>query len=844
MRCKSIIVTLAIALLAATAPHLVQAATTREIVQALLPKLGQANAPGDVLFKEDFSGNLDRWTHGNDWTIVDKPDGGGKCVSVTSIEADHVNMVLNAHIPVVPGHAIAVYWKTRLVSGTAPPYLRVDFFGEDGKQGQPYAHQEPSQTGPQWTENAMLVSDWFPAYTRAITIWFHHEPKAHTTSLISDIKVVDLSGAVLAVARQELARYEDLGRNLPAQAAALPQNPVADSWRPLITRYADRMRAEVADAAKLEPGSAELQKAIERPATYLARLSEAIDGLKRGSVKTRRLLTYSTTPVTSQMVLPYSPDLPGAALGGLQLAACPGETRPGSLVLWGPEAVSGVMPRVSDLKGPGGTIPASAVDVKWVKCWYKAGSAPYGVAQDRSHKVLVAELLLNDDGLLKVDLEGQHNSLKLAFPEGARYVPIDDPTPPKPAWGFAYKLADFPVRDAAALQPTDLPAGQNKQVWISVRVPASARPGRYQGKIALTAGTQALGDVSLTLEVLPFALVPPRTHYDLTQDFTGSLYYWGQLDPTGAGSISYNMKSEEQFRAELKMMYDHNIIAPTVIWSPNIVYKDEPFFRKHLAIAKKIGLAGKPLYFGDSGMIGAPTDPAALETLKENVRKTIRIAAEYGFTGVYFYGIDEATGDTLKSERVAWQAVHEAGGKVIVSGFQGQLQAVGDVLDLFNRCADPAGEPAVEWHNRGHKIWNYGHPQTPIEDPAVYRRNYGLYLWRLDYDGTNTYCFMDSSGTQWNDFDDDTYRDHCLAYPTTNGVVGTLAIEGFRMGIDDVKYATVLRLLIDKASREGSATQKAKAAKALEWLDGIDTRSADLDEVRHGMVQRIEELRK
>jgi len=250
-------------------------------------------------------------------------------------------------------------------------------------------------------------------------------------------------------------------------------------------------------------------------------------------------------------------------------------------------------------------------------------------------------------------------------------------------------------------------------------------------------------------------------------------------------------------------------------------------------------MSGRPLYFADSGMIGNPTSPEELERLKQRVRQTIATAAEYGFTGVYFYGIDEATGDRLASQRAAWQAVHEAGGQVIVSGFRGQFEAVGDILDLCNWCGplDPAQPPA--WHGQGHRVWSYGNPQTPVEDPAVYRRNYGLLLWKADYDGACTYCFMDSSGTPWNDFDCDAYRDHNVAYPTVDGVVGTLALDGLREGADDVKYATLLRMRIEAALGGRDDEAKARAREAAEWLEGIDPSTADLDEVRAGLISRI-----
>ncbi|NDK16763.1 MAG: hypothetical protein COZ06_29795, partial [Armatimonadetes bacterium CG_4_10_14_3_um_filter_66_18] len=607
---------------------------------------------------------------------------------------------------------------------------------------------------------------------------------------------------------------------------------------------ADGLVRELTGASKLEPGSPEMQTAAERGGAVATRLSAILAGVQAGKVNTQRLAAFGTKALTSEMILPHTADLPGAAIGAVSLSACPGETESASLVLWAPAAVKGVLPTVTELKGPGGAIPATAVDLKWVKCWYQAGSAPHGVGQDRSKKVLVAELLLNDDGLVRVDLEKQQNELKLFFPAGPRYVDITDPTPPKPDWGVTYKLAEYPVKDSPKLLPADLPAEQNKQVWITVRAPVSAKSGRYTGKIRLTAGGAPLGEVSVTLDVLPFALPEPKTHYDLARDYTGSLYYWGELDPTGEGTIGYKVKSEQQFRAELQMMFAHNLVGPAMIWSPTILYKDETLFRRHLKIAREVGMSGRPLYTADSSLVGSPTEPDALRALQDNVRKAIGLAGEYGFQGVYFYGIDEATGEKLLSQKPAWQAVHEAGGKIIVSGYAGHLKAVGDILDLFNRAGDPGSENVAEWHRFGNKVWNYANPQTPVEDPEVYRRNYGLYDWRLDLDGVCTYCFMDSSGTQWNDFDCDSYRDHCLAYPTVDGVVGTLAIEGLREALDDVKYATALLTLADKLEPEGTAATRAEAKAAREWLDEVDTRQADLDAVRREMVRRIVGLKR
>ena len=810
-----------------------------EAVDRLLAQLG-GEVAGDVLYGADFEdGTLADWHADPGCTIVDAP-GGGRCVQIRLSGNDHEDFACTKKVPVTPGHPIAVCWRERSMAGSQPLFLRVDFFDENGVTGQPYATQDRARTGADWTNNAILASSWFPEYTRSITIHFHHPPDAQTTSLLDDVRVVDLAPAVDALLARQLADARAALERLVADAAALPASPRADQWRQTVASQAEGLRSDLEACAKLEPGSPEFAQALGPPAVRITRLADAVAALKRKALDTSGLLVYSTRPITSTMVLPDTAELPGALTQGLEVTACPGEAEPISLVLWAPEDVGDLMVEAAPLRGPTG-IPASALDIKWVKCWYQAGSAPHGVAQDRSHKVLVPELLLNDDSLVRVDLKAQENTLKLSFTEGPEYIPVTDPK--DVPWGWKASLEEFPVRDSAQLLPADLPAGQNKQVWVTLTVPADAKAGEYRGELRFLAQGKPIGRLPLTLRVLPFTLPAPRAHWDPQEAFTYSLYYWGELDPEGRGSIGYKVKSEPQFRAELQYMWDHGIVAPAMIWSPSIIYENEPLFRRHLEIAREVGMSGRPLYFADSSVVGNPTEPAQLDALRERVRRTVALAKEYGFTGVYFYGLDEATGDRLSSQRTAWQAVQEAGGKVIVSGFRGQLEAVGDVLDLCNWCGplDPGQPP--EWHQRGHRLWSYGNPQTPVEDPAVYRRNYGLLLWKTDYDGACTYCFMDSSGTPWNDFDCDSYRDHNVAYPTIDGVVGTLALDGLREGADDVKYATLLRMEIDQAAAGANADAKARAHEAADWLESLDPATADLDAVRAGLIERILSLR-
>jgi len=97
-------------------------------------------------------------------------------------------------------------------------------------------------------------------------------------------------------------------------------------------------------------------------------------------------------------------------------------------------------------------------------------------------------------------------------------------------------------------------------------------------------------------------------------------------------------------------------------------------------------------------------------------------------------------------------------------------------------------------------------------------------------------------GYIWNDFDHPKSRKHCYVYPTANGVIDTNAWEGFREGLDDIRYATTLRLAIEKGKSSRKSQVQNKARSAEKWLDEVDVESRDLNTVRLKMIDHILEL--
>jgi hypothetical protein len=80
---------------------------------------------------------------------------------------------------------------------------------------------------------------------------------------------------------------------------------------------------------------------------------------------------------------------------------------------------------------------------------------------------------------------------------------------------------------------------------------------------------------------------------------------------------------------------------------------------------------------------------------------------------------------------------------------------------------------------------------------------------------------------------------HSMVYRTTDGVIDTIQWEGYREGIDDVRYVTTLQQAIEKAKNSANKARAAVAHEAQAYLDRVDVDYGDLEEIRSRMVKYI-----
>ena len=143
---------------------------------------------------------------------------------------------------------------------------------------------------------------------------------------------------------------------------------------------------------------------------------------------------------------------------------------------------------------------------------------------------------------------------------------------------------------------------------------------------------------------------------------------------------------------------------------------------------------------------------------------------------------------------------------------------------------------------------SYAGPHTGPENPDVFRRMEGLARYKAYYDGSFNYKYFSGlhptlykkyKQNVWNEFMGGSFRSMNLVYPTSSGMIDTLAWEGYREGIDDVRYATKLKQDAARAIATGKMQAVYAAKKALMWLELMDEKTADLNAVRMEMIEYI-----
>ncbi|MEC8992147.1 MAG: ion transporter [Candidatus Latescibacterota bacterium] len=550
--------------------------------------------------------------------------------------------------------------------------------------------------------------------------------------------------------------------------------------------------------------------------------------------------------VTDHLILPDGP-LPAVCRlkTSISLSGCRGEYEPASFVVTSSKPLDRVRIEVDPLAGEGGQGPREAVDVRVVKSYYGRSSA--------GPQAPIPALLVHDDDFLAIE---------------------PDPTPENPE--RMKNVTRGPLRDAPKLQPVAIE--KRRQFWITVRIPDRADAGTYRTTLRIVPANSEPVSLELGVEVHPFELRDSMLEY--------SMYYPVMLVPDGAQDWRTGQWSNvarltrQQYIAECRNMLAHGLSNPNIYGGVSVRPDgtlDTSQLEQILQAREEAGMGpGVPLYTMTSAaepVRWALTDQEKAQRI-QTVRDVMTWARRRGYPDFYWAGQDEAWGEWLASERDSFQAIHDGGGKTFVACGSDFFKIIGDVLDLpvmyvnisdpmtlfgaeqgfgpdeslrqnhrlasligFERQVDhPTYRRSIDGlHRLGRKIFTYTTLRPPM--PQWHRRHGGLGLWRIGFDGVMNWAYTHISADPENQ-----PMHFAMVLRTEGGVLDTPKWEGFREGVDDVRYLTTL--LATLAEALGRFPDEPLIAETHQWVGKLDVAQGDLDTMRQEMARRIVALQR
>ena len=538
-------------------------------------------------------------------------------------------------------------------------------------------------------------------------------------------------------------------------------------------------------------------------------------------------------PYSHEIFLPDADPKGGIVTNALGMAAAQGEIESLSFVVSPEKDLKKVDFVPSDLMGPGGAkIPASEIDFALVKVWFRAANrwGSYWTG-DQSKPKPIGDMIIHDDSIVKVDYEAKREWLRVDYREGSRYVDVSSRESKSK---FDYHMQ--PVHDAERFVPMDLKKGFRQQFWVTVKVPKDARPGIYKGNIAVASNRKPLTALPVTLEVYPFALPKPKAHYDTSKPFFS---YWMSVPTLQQllGSTHDLVAAERKLHAIYRSLREHNAVNLDRVGKFENDSTDDLAVRT-LLIARAEGMCANPLIngasHGDSRFVWQPggklLDPkdepelyrTALSDYRQYVMKQNAVLDKYlGHHNCLYMNYDEIGPVVSRNSFGYWSIVHELGGGIWTDG-----QPHYDLSYIVDFNATGGGadyREARNWHAGGCLVATYASLFTGPACPDVWRRQKGMRCWYADYNGLHQYI-IHAGPNRWNDFAH-TCSGYCqmgMFYYSLEGIITTLAWEGAREGVDDIRYFTLLRRRALAAMASGDPAKVRLGREAIVWQDAID----------------------
>ncbi len=385
--------------------------------------------------------------------------------------------------------------------------------------------------------------------------------------------------------------------------------------------------------------------------------------------------------------------------------------------------------------------------------------------------------------------------------------------------------------DAKSLQPVTLSEGAFKQFFLTAHVLRDQKPGVYRGAVLLgsVADKKDIAKIPVALRVLPFALPEACTYADADKKYPVMLNHYITHDFIMRENGGDWKLADRQYEAILRNFVAHNQQYHFIRDDSNVRSGNN----RHLfELYKKVGINTDALY-GLMPLLGASKYEQDLDARM----KKKWLDENYGKVDLYLRWGDEPGVEWITRQRDLWAAYQKHGFKIDLAGGDALYHKGAYIFDYVHRAGfpeDAAG--AAKWNAMGgtYVSW-YACLHVGPENPAFNRKQYGFTPYLAGYTTINNYAHHLGP---YNDRAKG-YRPMVFAYGHYDGVIDTIQWEGFREGVDDVRYATLLKRLARQAGKSGDLDVRYAGRQAIHLLARQPPEEVDASALRIEVVQHI-----
>ena len=371
----------------------------------------------------------------------------------------------------------------------------------------------------------------------------------------------------------------------------------------------------------------------------------------------------------------------------------------------------------------------------------------------------------------------------------------------------------------------DLKAQINNPIWITIRIPADAKPGIYKGRIRFVAEGREYAQIPIILKVWDFIL-PEKNHLDVISNV-----WWPMIQ-------KYDRRSLDVIRGDyIANLREHRISIfnageiESVIKDGHLSVSQVGFDRMVKDPVAKLGFSSVTVgpFLGNAdgwrsrrNWLGwDPAAPQFEKYLTSYAAELERAAAVAGLTGsCWLYYWDEPPRNDPDLDRIVrlGRIIKKAAPKLKIFLTTWPASRWFGLVDIW--CLPFSREyfnlkTIRERQSAGEKIFVYNNDpwiDTPLIDKRMYAWRYrqagvdGVYAWWSlnywpddPYEKTSQALFADNRSSALK------AGDGVLLYPNANGSgppVNSLRWEIFRQGLEDYEYLALLAEAIDRTAAQ------------------------------------------